>query len=121
MGGEWGGEWAQAGGLPPWGLVAAWWAAAGALAWFVWTCDALLVELYGHRGRGRGRGREERAWRRVGDWVRVWAAMVVDVAAFVPAAACAVLSDRVEWSGVVYTKRGGLVRDVKHIHRKLPD
>ena len=46
-----------------------------------------------------------------------WVALCVDVFLFVPAAVRTLVSDEIEWSGIRYWKRNGLIRRVVHAPR----
>lgn len=97
---------------------------------FASSMDALFFELYSGQddddGRGTVKNRGAVKASRQGskasggltwNWphtVSMFAALCVDVGLFVPAAAKALVSDEIEWSGVVYTKRKGLISKVKH-------
>uniref|UniRef100_A0A7S2Z2Z3 Uncharacterized protein n=1 Tax=Chloropicon laureae TaxID=464258 RepID=A0A7S2Z2Z3_9CHLO len=72
-----------------------------------------------HEGRERIREEEKGAAvysLRFGWWqhVTMWVALCIDVVLFIPAAAKALFSQEIEWSGVKYCKKGGLVSKVTH-------
>ncbi|UPR04637.1 hypothetical protein HOP50_17g79810 [Chloropicon primus] len=101
-----------------------------AMTSFVRSMDRLFAQLYGFSGnlecstkkKGKDGARadndKETSWYSL-DWgwsqyVRMWAALCIDVALFVPAAFKTLVSDEIDWSGIRYTKRDGLIQRVVH-------
>lgn len=114
------------------------------LGLFVASMDALFALLYGSaspRGHPGGVGEERRKRRKRAEggdarergcgvsegsytlkwkWWHFglsWVALCVDVFLFVPAAVRTLVSDEIEWSGIRYWKRNGLIRRVVHAPR----
>ena len=102
---------------------------------FFQSMDALFAELYSSNyhncsiSSGGGRGgpsmgndsirlkkqtkRYSLEWR----WfqhVYIWVALCIDITLFVPAAANAIFSSEIQWSGIKYCKRNGLIQKVLH-------